>query len=153
MLFRSCVDEMLVALRSLALNELQRRLNDTEPQAELWQHERQQAARTMNEAQRRLERLALAVADGTIDPRAARAANDTLVAEYDGARARIRELDERLAMLPDTQERIDAVLSMLDDVPSVRDVPLEVARRALLDAGVRIWCEDGEIVRVEIGAY
>lgn len=99
-----------------------------------------------------LERLALAVAAGAIDARAARSANETLVADYDAAANRLREIDARLAQLPSPDQQLEAALRLLDEIPSIRDVPVDVARQALRDAGVRVWVEEGQIVRIEIGA-
>jgi hypothetical protein len=92
------------------------------------------------------------VAAGAIDARAARSANETLVADYDAAANRLREIDARLAQLPSPDQQLEAALRLLDEIPSIRDVPVDVARQALRDAGVRVWVEEGQIVRIEIGA-
>jgi len=149
------VDELLASYRELSRSELEQLVDAALPAQSELEQQRQQARAAMSEAQRRLERLALAVAAGTIDARAARSANEVLVGEYDGARAELRAIDEQLAALPGAGERLAAVQAMLDAVPAaggVRGLPAPAARRVLLDAGVRIWVDAGEIVRREIGA-
>ena len=95
------------------------------------------------------KRLALRVADGTIGVEPAKAANDDLQAELDAARATRDAAIKEMRLLPDPEE----VRGQLEDLAgrSIRDWPLRKVRAALKRAKVKVFVEDGEVVRWSVG--
>ena len=61
----------------------------------------------------------------------------------------LARLDEQLALLPDDNEK-HARIAILAALPaSIRVLQMDEARVLLRDCGVRVWCENREVVRVE----
>jgi len=97
----------------------------------------------------RHKRLALRVAEGVVAVDAARDADRELQARLDAARATRDAALETLSLRPDPDE-VRAELSELAGT-SVRDLPTLQVRAALKRAKLRVYVEEGEIVRATIG--
>lgn len=146
------VEQALAALRAMEPADLDAAMERYAPDRARLDRTRDVAAQTLRDAQERHTRLALAVADGAIDANAARRADARLLEEVAAARAALGNAEQALAALPSAQALREAVADALALPQDLRAAPLEEQRQALLRAGVRVWCEEGQVVRIEVGA-
>jgi hypothetical protein len=102
------------------------------------------------EVEVRQDRLAAAVAAGALDIDATRRHNEVLAADLDAATASLEEAWSRLATMPD-QDVQRRYMEELIAEPSLRGVPIETARAVLQRAGVRVYVEEREIVKIVFG--
>ena len=96
-----------------------------------------------------VEGMGDAVADGVISSDTARAAQVKISQDKDTVAWELARIDEQLVLLPDESERhmrVELIAAMPD---SVRLLQEDEARVLLRDIGVRVWCENREVVRVE----
>jgi len=95
-------------------------------------------------------RLAILAEDGAIDIEAARRRTSELAEQLAAADRSLRQAQEKLTTLPDPGEmcqRLEQVAELVD----LRSKPLEVVRNLLLRAGVKVYVENREIVRITFG--
>jgi hypothetical protein len=112
----------------------------------------QQASEAAAEAERireKQKRLALRVADGTIGVEAARAANDDLQAQLNAARATRDAALKEIRLQPNPDEVREQLEQLVGK--SIRDLPLLQVRSYLKRAKVKVFIEDGKVVRASIG--
>ena len=95
-------------------------------------------------------RLAILAEDGAIDIEAARRRTSELAEQLAAADRLLRQSQEKLTVLPDPTEmrqRFEQIAELVD----LRSKPLEVVRNLLLRAGVKVYVENREIVRIVFG--
>jgi len=95
-------------------------------------------------------RLAILAEDGAIDVEAARRRTSELAEQLAAADRSLRQAQEKLTTLPDLGEmrqRLEQVAELVD----LRSKPLEVVRNHLLRAGVKVYVENREIIRITFG--
>ena len=96
------------------------------------------------------KRLGLAVASGAIGMATAQAADRDLAERIQAIEATRMQAAHKLAGLPDQAARVQNVKAALKFV-SLRDRDLAAVRAALMRAGIKVMCEDGEVLEVRIG--
>ena len=107
--------------------------------------------RELENADVRRRRLALAYAAGAMDVMVYQAADEEIVRQVDAWKEERGQLEMTLASTMRDEERfaaIESVRPLLGAGPDDAE-PREIAT-ALQNAGVRVWCEEGEVVRVEM---
>jgi len=105
----------------------------------------------LKEAEVRRQRLALAYAAGAMDVIVYQAADGEIVRQAEAWRGERGEIEASLASVMRHAERFAAVQSvrplLAERFGEVE--PRELSTR-LQDAGIRVWCEEGQVVRVEM---
>ena len=104
----------------------------------------------INAIEEKQYRLAILAEDGAIAIEAARRRTAELAEQLAATDRALREAQEKLTTLPDPGEmcqRLEQVAELVD----LRSKPLEVVRNELLRAGVKVYVEDKEIVRITFG--
>jgi len=100
--------------------------------------------------EKKQDRLADLAADGIIDTEAARRRTAALTEQLAAAGKALRDAKDRLTTLPDPAEmrqRLEQIAEHVD----LRGRPLEEVRADLMRAGVRIYVEEHEIVKITFG--
>jgi DNA invertase Pin-like site-specific DNA recombinase len=94
-------------------------------------------------------RLADAVAGGLMDAQMYREADDERLAQIEQAQSELDALERQAEAVPDVDERREQLEALAWSFPVLvlKHEPVDVAR-TLVAAHLRIWCEDGEIVRI-----
>jgi len=95
-------------------------------------------------------RLAILAEDGAIDIEAARRRTSELAEQLAAADRLLRQAQEKLTTLPDPTEmrqRLEEVAELVD----LRSKPLEIVRNLLIRAGVRVYVENRQIVKIVFG--
>jgi DNA invertase Pin-like site-specific DNA recombinase len=114
-----------------------------------------EAVRGVEAAREKRKRLAMLAASDMMKPLPYRDADTVLEAEQRRAETWLAELREQLAVLPDPQERREALDALLAApwarAEELRGPELERVRLALIHGGVRIWCEESRVVGATIG--
>ena len=105
----------------------------------------------LEEAAVRRRRLALAYAAGAMDVMVYQAADGEIVRQAEGWKGERGELEAMLASTMRHEERLLAVESVRPLLGAAFEEaqPRELSTR-LQDAGIRVWCEEGQVVRVEM---
>lgn len=102
--------------------------------------------------ERQRERLALALAGGQMDAAIYRVTDDRLLARLETEQERGRDLARELETVPDVGARREALSKLAGqfrELAASAD-PAEIAAM-LQAAGIRVWIEDNQVVRVSIG--
>lgn len=110
------------------------------------------AQETAGSLRRQRERLGLALAAGKMDFDLYRSLDDGLLRRLEAEEARAADLERQLAALPDLDERREVLESLAGAFPEIvrREDP-EALAALLQNAGLTVWCEDGEVVEVRLG--
>jgi len=104
------------------------------------------------EIEAKQDRITDKIGMGVIDDASAARVTSRLRAEMADAKTAQKAALKRLAALPSPaalQRSLDGVL----ELASLREVPVLLARQRLLQAGFRVWVEEGEIVEIEWGVF
>ena len=96
------------------------------------------------------DRLADLAADGIIDTEAARRRTAALAEQITAADKALADAKDRLATLPDPGEMRQCLEQIAEHV-DLCSRPLEEVRADLLAAGVRVYVEEHEIVKITLG--
>lgn len=122
------------------------------PERQVLEEEKGELQEYVADLDQRRKRLALAFSEGQMAVGVYRAADKDLLVSVEGASERLRELNEQLADLPYPEDRRLAVQSVVDltrvNPGWIDEMPVEKARTALQQAGVKVYCEGGEVVEV-----
>lgn len=96
------------------------------------------------------QRLALALADGKMTADIYRTTDDQLIEELERAAAHLIQTQTRLASLPSIEERRAALETLIIHPDWLRTGPIQQTRAALLQSGLRVLVENGQIVETII---
>ena len=111
-----------------------------------------EAEKWIAEIERKQDRISNAVGAGALDNASAARVTRQLDDEMADAKAARDGAVARLAALPDAAE-LQRSLGQVLVLRDLREVPLELVRQRLLQAGFRVWCEEGRIVEIERGVF
>jgi len=95
------------------------------------------------------QRLALALAAGGMDVQMYRQADDVLLDELDAVNAAYQSVEVRLEAQLGPAQRRTAINDILGALPYLWEIPPRKAATMLQNVGLYVWCEDGEVSRVE----
>jgi DNA invertase Pin-like site-specific DNA recombinase len=98
-----------------------------------------------------LDRLAQFVAAGALTLAACAAENERIAARLAAHQKQLGEIAHALAQMPSSDERLAMLLEVVDLPIDLTMVDPDEARLMLQRARLKIWCEEGQIKRVEIG--
>ncbi len=142
------IEADLAKLRQLGPEEITHFLQKTMPDrtALIQTHDTVQSK--VNDIMRQQERLALAVAAGTIDAATAKRANDTLLDTLSAANEQLNDVVSRLALVPSVDER-KSKLDRAIALPSLRSESLEKTHAILQKTGMQVICEEGQVLEVQ----
>jgi len=98
------------------------------------------------DAEEGLDRLAAAVASGTIQATTAQRTEERLLDQIDAHRVRMSEIDDELAALPDPSEQREYLQQIVAlGTSDLDDARMHRLNRALRNLGVRFICKRGEL--------
>jgi DNA invertase Pin-like site-specific DNA recombinase len=103
----------------------------------------------IDEVRDRRKRVAMAFASGAMDPAMYREVDDDLLDELARWEQARRDAEDEIATLPDLSQRRSS-LAELCDVERLFDLPATEINTLLRDAGIRVECEDRQVVRIRI---
>lgn len=114
--------------------------------------ERDELERGLEELRRRRDRLALALSAGDMDSAIYRKTDDHLLDQGEALHSRLVEVDRALEAIPDRAYQRHILEHLARLFPHLVDHadPAELAK-LLQDAELRVYCEEGEVVRVVRG--
>lgn len=96
------------------------------------------------------KRLADALAAGHLDGALYRERDDSYLEEIARHQARVVELGRQIDAVPDLAAWHAELSNLAAHFPEyVAELPPETVAKLLQDAGVKVWCEDRQVVRVE----
>lgn len=108
--------------------------------------ERDTLEKARAEAEAGLDRLAAAIASGTIRPSTASATEARLLEQIEAYDVRLEQIDEEIAALPNPEEQRAHLEQILQSgVGRLDDARKHKLNRALRNLGVKILCEAGDI--------
>jgi DNA invertase Pin-like site-specific DNA recombinase len=137
--------------------EIDAALAQVAPEAADLEREVERARRAMQTVEEKRTRLALVLAEGQMSAGVYRDADDDLVTELERAAQTLAGAQRRLVAVPDLGERRRALVALRDMMlagqPSgwLKARPIATVRPLLLQVGIRVFCEDREILKVAVG--
>jgi len=96
------------------------------------------------------DRLTRLVAEGSVKPDVYRRSDDDLLREIESVERTCRELEARLAAVPDVDEYVASVQGAAKHLRSREWRGSEVVRQALVRSGLRVFCDGGKVVGVRL---
>jgi DNA invertase Pin-like site-specific DNA recombinase len=146
------VELMLDRVRKMSQAELVEMLSgsDDSERSKL-EKERERVKQAIDKDQAALDRLVQFVSAGALDVDACASENERITKRSKLAKKQLSEIDAALMRAPSIDEWLGflaQVVAMPTDLTSINP---DEGRPLLQRAGVRVWCEAGQVVRVEVG--
>ena len=127
------------------------RSDEDQQERERLENRAKQIKKAIADVEQQHVQLALAISAKAIAINAAARANEILEEQKDSLENELHELELRRASLPSLEERYAMIDGLRELPPLLYDGGLATVRRILVEAGVRVWCHDREVVKMEIG--
>jgi DNA invertase Pin-like site-specific DNA recombinase len=145
------VELMLDWVRKMNQAELVKMLGASNSERNGLEVQRAQIERAIDNDRAALARLVQFVSAGALDIDTCAAENERITNRLKVARKRLDEIDDMLMRTPSIDQRLE-ILAQVAAMPiDLVNVDPDEARLMLQRAGVAVWCEEGQIKRVEIG--
>jgi hypothetical protein len=95
------------------------------------------------------DRLTRLVAEGTVKPDAYRRSDNELLSEMEELESVLTDAENRLHAIPDVEEYVQRIESALELTKGDWHQS-DAMRQALIRSGLRVYCEDGDVVGVRL---